>query len=82
MCALRKVVAPYPVCVDHVEIPAVVCKSFSFPSLSQWHIVHLPDKSSRTGRIVQDMTVLYVCLSRMLGTKEINNVSVLGSSVY
>lgn len=51
------------------------------PSLSQWHIVHLPDKSSHTGRIVQDMIVLYVCLSKMLGTKEISNVSLLGNSV-
>lgn len=82
MYALREIVAPYPVCVDHVEILAVVCKSFSFPSLSQWHTVRLPDKSSRTGRIVRDMTVLYVCLSKMLGTKEINSVSLLGNSVY
>lgn len=82
MCTLREIVAPYLVCVDHVEILAVVCNSFSFPSLSQWHIAHLPDKSSLTGRIVRDMTVLYVCLSKMLGTKEINNVSLLGNSVY
>jgi len=82
MCALREIVAPYPVCVDHVGILAVACNSFLFSSLLQWHIAHLPDKSSRTGRIVRDMTVLYVCLSKMLGTKEINKVSLLGTSMY
>lgn len=82
MCALKEIVGPYPVCVDHAEILAIVCKGFLFPFLFQWHIVRLPDKSSLTGRIVQDMTVLYVCLSKMLGTKEINNVSLLGSYEY
>lgn len=81
VCAMRQIVFPYPVCVDCVEMLVLVCKSFSFHSLPQWHIVRLPDKSSRTGRTVRDMTVLYVCLSKMLGTKEINNVSLLGKSV-
>lgn len=75
---MREIVSPYPVRVDCVQMLTLVCKRFSLRSLLQWHIVRLPDKSSRTGRTVRDMTVLYVCLSKMLGTKEINNVSLLG----
>lgn len=81
MCALGGIVTPYLVCIGCVKVLALISKGFSFPSLSQWHIVHLLDKSSRTGRTVQDMTVLYVCHSKMLGTKETSNVSLLGSSV-
>lgn len=82
MCVPR-VFAPYPGCIEHIEMLAVVCKgSFPFPSLSQWHTARLPDKSSRTGRTVRDMTVLCVCLSKMLGTKETNNVSLLQIPLY
>lgn len=82
MCGPREVVAPCPDCIDHVQMLAVVCKGLPFPSLPQWHTARLPDKSSRTGRTVRDMTVLYVCLSKMLGTKETNNVSLLQISAY
>lgn len=81
MCALRENAALYPVCDDHVEILGAVCKMLFISSLCQWHIAHLPDKSSHTGRIAPDMIVLYVCLSKMLGTKEISSVSLLGNSV-